>query len=249
MKKSNGGISRRKFLKSAAPLSTAAAVFPQIVPRHVIGGAGHTAPSDTVYVAGIGVGSMGGYDVRASSRAGAKLVAFGDVDFKYAGPAIKDFGDATRYNDYRRLLEKETGIAPLRKGVLAHHGDRYSWGEIPEFLRGFAVTQYEKHKGVSAIRVLRPGTVWMAVSPRWGGGGSSSGGWKDEVISQEDYLKMGWQEIGSITYHHNSEDSVLRWTIYQRKCAANESFQFRTEKYLAPVYFFPPGMAGVLNRN
>lgn len=120
MKKSNGGISRRKFLKSAAPLSTAAAVFPQIVPRHVIGGAGHTAPSDTVYVAGIGVGSMGGYDVRASSRAGAKLVAFGDVDFKYAGPAIKDFGDATRYNDYRRLLEKETGIDAVIVGTPDH---------------------------------------------------------------------------------------------------------------------------------
>ena len=48
-------ISRRSFLQKSA---IAAGAF-SIVPRHVIGGAGFVAPSDTVNVGIIGVGGMG----------------------------------------------------------------------------------------------------------------------------------------------------------------------------------------------
>ncbi len=44
------GISRRKFLGTAA----AAAAF-TIVPRHVLGGQGYTAPSDKLNIACVGV--------------------------------------------------------------------------------------------------------------------------------------------------------------------------------------------------
>ena len=47
--------SRRKFLKTAA---LAGGVF-SIVPRHVLGGPGYTAPSDELTKAVIGVGGMG----------------------------------------------------------------------------------------------------------------------------------------------------------------------------------------------
>lgn len=120
MKKSITSISRRGFIKGAAAVTTAAAVFPQIVPRHVVGGKGFTPPSEMVNIAGIGVGSMGGYDVRASSRSGGKIVALCDVDFAYAENAIKQFTDATRYNDYRRLLEKEKDIDAVIVGTPDH---------------------------------------------------------------------------------------------------------------------------------
>ena len=47
-------VSRRKFLRQTA----AAAVF-SIVPRRVLGGAGHVAPSDKINIAFVGVGSQG----------------------------------------------------------------------------------------------------------------------------------------------------------------------------------------------
>ena len=50
MGKQKTAIPRRQFFKSAAELATAGAVFPQIVPRHVVGGKGHTPPSETLYV-------------------------------------------------------------------------------------------------------------------------------------------------------------------------------------------------------
>jgi predicted dehydrogenase len=120
MSKSKIGMPRRQFLKSAAALATAGAVFPQIVPRHVVGGQGHTPPSETVILAGIGVGSMGGYDIRAARRAGAKVVALADVDFGYAGKVADQFPDAKRYNDYRDLLEKEKGIDGVIIGTPDH---------------------------------------------------------------------------------------------------------------------------------
>ena len=56
----SAGLSRRAFLGTTA---TAAAAF-TIIPRYVMGGAGYTAPSDMINVAGIGVGSQGGGDIQ-----------------------------------------------------------------------------------------------------------------------------------------------------------------------------------------
>ena len=42
------------------------------------------------------------------------------MDFGYAGPAVKDFSDAPRYKDYRRLLEKEKGIDAVIVGTPDH---------------------------------------------------------------------------------------------------------------------------------
>ena len=68
---------RRGFIKATA---VPAAGF-LIVPRRVLGGAGHVAPSDTVNIAGVGVGGMGRNNMlRVSSQ---NVVAFCDVDWEY----------------------------------------------------------------------------------------------------------------------------------------------------------------------
>src|SRR5580704_10412395 len=75
-------ISRRAFLTKAA---TTAAAF-TIVPRHVLG-RGFAPPSDTLNIAGVGVGGMG----RANlvNLASQNIVALCDVDWGYAD---KGFG-------------------------------------------------------------------------------------------------------------------------------------------------------------
>ena len=45
--------SRRSFLKASAKAGLAAAAAPLVVPRRVLGGPGHQAPSDTLNIAGI----------------------------------------------------------------------------------------------------------------------------------------------------------------------------------------------------
>ena len=56
--KSNSN-SRRSFIKKGVAASS---LF--IVPRHVLGGVGYTAPSDQLAIAGIGVGGKGEGDLR-----------------------------------------------------------------------------------------------------------------------------------------------------------------------------------------
>jgi hypothetical protein len=74
---SQGALPRREFLRGAA----IAAAGLTIVPRHVLGGTGYSAPSDTVNVAGVGVGGMGRSNMTALSS--QNIVALCDVDWGY----------------------------------------------------------------------------------------------------------------------------------------------------------------------
>src|SRR5229473_1797721 len=70
-------ISRRTFLTEVAAGGAACA----IVPRHVLG-RGFTPPSDTLNVAGVGVGGMGRNNL--INLASQNIVALCDVDWRYA---------------------------------------------------------------------------------------------------------------------------------------------------------------------
>jgi len=143
-------ISRRSFVTTAA----ASAATLAIVPRHVLG-RGFIPPSDTLNIAGIGIGGMGRTNLINLAR--ENIVALCDVDWDYAGKAFERLnGDiehlqaridqppppdrpepsltsvdpakarrqldnmkrlyrehwpkATRYTDYREMLEKQKDI-------------------------------------------------------------------------------------------------------------------------------------------
>ena len=92
---------RRDFLKSAA-LGIAAFT---IVPRNVLGGIGHLAPSDELTKGVIGVGSMGRGHF---AYPGARLVAICDVDRNHISTALarNDCPSGTKtYHDYRELIQ------------------------------------------------------------------------------------------------------------------------------------------------
>ena len=100
-----GHASRRKFLKNTA--ITAAGFM--IVPRHVLGGKGFTAPSDKLVVAGIGVGGKGQSDIASFYKSGKAVIGFlCDVDDRRAAESIKNFPKAKYYHDWREMLDKES---------------------------------------------------------------------------------------------------------------------------------------------
>jgi predicted dehydrogenase len=93
-------ISRRNFLSAGA----AAAASLAIVPRHVLGGQGYLAPSDTLTRAVVGVGGMGrghlGYP-------GAVLRAVCDVDRQHLASALEIAGPGVSgYTDFRDVLAR-----------------------------------------------------------------------------------------------------------------------------------------------
>ncbi len=100
----SGHLSRRRFVKNAA---RAAAAF-SIVPRFTLGGNGFIPPSDTVYVAGIGVGGKGRVDVAGIAKhPSAKIILLCDVDDRMATESRKNFPSAKYYKDFRIMLDKE----------------------------------------------------------------------------------------------------------------------------------------------
>ena len=125
MKKHNKGqkttTSRRDFVKAG---SLAGASF-FIVPRHVLGGVGYTAPSDQLVLAAIGAGGKGSSDIRnASVKGRERVAALCDVDFSgSAKRSVEAFPEAKQYHDYRVMLDQEKDIDAVTISTPDHvHG-------------------------------------------------------------------------------------------------------------------------------
>ncbi len=96
---SKNHLTRRAFLEAAA---SAAAVT--VVPRHVLGGPGRTAPSGKLNVACIGIGGRGGASVGGTS--GENIIALCDVDQRRAGRTFEKHSSAKAYKDFRKMFDE-----------------------------------------------------------------------------------------------------------------------------------------------
>ena len=97
-------INRREFMGKAAGVMASFS----ILPRRVLGGPGYQAPSETLNIAGIGVGGMGGVDIRSVES--QNIVALCDVDWNRAAETFKRYPKAKKYKDFRVMLEQEKSI-------------------------------------------------------------------------------------------------------------------------------------------
>lgn len=119
------GLTRRQFLGTAA--SAAAGVM--VVPRHVIGGRGYTAPSDKLNIGGVAVGGKGFSDIQAAST--ENIIALCDVDDeKMAGFLGSDqhsderkamYAKAAKYRDWRRMLDAEKSLDAITVSTPDHN--------------------------------------------------------------------------------------------------------------------------------
>ena len=122
-------VTRREFVVDASKLALGALVTPpMIVPRHVLGGPGFQAPSDTLNVAIVGCGGMGTSNAAVLAQT-ENIVAICDVDFAYAERKVAErardrdgspvseglklqeqFARAKRYDDFREMLARQSDI-------------------------------------------------------------------------------------------------------------------------------------------
>jgi predicted dehydrogenase len=117
-------VTRRTFVSTAG----ATAGF-MIVSRHVLGGRGFEAPSDRLNIAVVGCGAQGASDATELVEGGQNIVALADIDFGFVDKAVagrlvgrdgkpnpaaaklqEAYSKATRYADYRRMLEQQKDI-------------------------------------------------------------------------------------------------------------------------------------------
>jgi len=108
------GISRRRFLGSAAAGSAAF----MVVPGRVLGLDGTKPPSERLNIAGIGVGGQGARDLE--EMAGENIVALCDVDAQHAGKTFRKYPQARVYTDFRRMLEEQKDIDAVVVGTPDH---------------------------------------------------------------------------------------------------------------------------------
>ena len=106
-------MNRRQLLARSAT-----ALSPLILPRHVLGGVGQKAPSETLNLAGIGIGGMGANYL--SNLNSQNIVALADADSKKAAKTFSQYPKATQYEDFRVLLEKEKHIDGVVIGTPDH---------------------------------------------------------------------------------------------------------------------------------
>lgn len=94
-------MKRRSFIKKSAAASAAFTIVPSFVL-----GKQHVAPSDTLYMAAIGVGGRGGGVVSELFETGkVKFVALCDVDENRAGNTFSLHPNAKKYKDFRKLYD------------------------------------------------------------------------------------------------------------------------------------------------
>ena len=109
--------SRRAFLGT---VGAAAAVT--IVPRHVLGGKGHVAPSDKTTIAGIGTGGQGSQDMmRFQQFDEVQVVAVCDVNREGGGYLSWNWGQGKA----RQLAGRE----PMRRALEAYYAEKKGVGK------------------------------------------------------------------------------------------------------------------------
>ncbi len=99
-KEKSSDISRRKFIGNVA---TATAGL-TILPSFAVSGLGHIAPTDKLNIAAVGVGGVGGTNVK--NCASQNIVALCDVDWSYAAETFKAYPNARKFADYRKMFDE-----------------------------------------------------------------------------------------------------------------------------------------------
>ena len=94
------GMTRRTFLATSWSVTAFT-----IAPRHVLGGVRQTPPSEKLNIACIGMGNRGLQVAKTVEN--QNIVALCDVDSHFLTKASSRYGKAKRYDDLRRMLDKE----------------------------------------------------------------------------------------------------------------------------------------------
>ena len=97
----SNAISRRSFLKTGGITALGLTVVPNVVLGRSFG---HTAPSDKLNIAGVGVGGRG-FQVLKDLES-QNIVGLCDVDWKYSDRVAKYFPQAKTYYDYRKMYDE-----------------------------------------------------------------------------------------------------------------------------------------------
>lgn len=118
----NDHVTRRYFFLGCAAAASALPVRAASLKR-----TGYKSPNEKLNIAGIGVGGKGYGDIN-SCAATENIVALCDPDEIRAAKAFERYPKATRYKDFREMLDREKGIDAVVIASPDHvHGMAAAW--------------------------------------------------------------------------------------------------------------------------
>lgn len=100
MENNKNSMSRRRFIGNMAMATAGATILPNVV----LGGFGSRSFNDKLNIAAVGVGGVGATNVK--NCAAENIVALCDVDWDYAGETFKQYPNAKKYKDYRKMFDE-----------------------------------------------------------------------------------------------------------------------------------------------
>lgn len=195
---SSDTLSRRDFLGTA----TAAAFGAMVLPRHVLGGPGYQAPSDTMNIACIGSGGVGGGNLQSVES--ENIVALCDIDWKKSAEVFDRYPRAARYRDYRAMLDE---MGDEIDGVIIATPDHTHAVTTAHAMRmGMHVyTQKPLTHTVHEARVLRDLADETGVVTQMGNQGHSH----DDARLVNEWIRAG--VIGTVREVHVWTDRAAGW--------------------------------------
>ncbi len=134
-------------------------------------------------------------------------------------------------------FQADVPVKKLNVGARLPFGNRWQeLTEVPRPLVGLNYGMRGGYEGIARFRVTRDQTVYLAMhNDEWGGGGNSSGGWKEEVVSRGELESQGWRRIGELQFVDRQRDKQTNWLVFVKECGAGESYAIRNHKYHAPI--------------
>lgn len=145
------------------------------------------------------------------------------------------------------LVRYEASAAPLQVGsesenaaqiatkdakpvALQESDDKKGWRTVPGFLKGAQIYDQwlRPTNGIMEFKVTQSGIVHLAC--HFGYEGNSSGGWKENALTKEQFLQKGWKQVAEMR-----AGSGRIFTILRKPCGAGENFILRCNKYESPT--------------
>ncbi len=180
--------SRRNFIKNSAMATLAVNYIPFSV-------RGSNVPSNRLNIAGIGVGGMGGSNLKQCEN--ENIIALCDVDRNYASKTIQRYPKAKVYTDYRVMLEKEKDIDAVVIGTPDHTHAMITMAVMQEGKHVFC--QKPLTHTIYEARKIREATEYYGVQTQMGNQGHS---WEHIRLLKE------WLADGAI----GTVNQVYAWT-------------------------------------
>jgi predicted dehydrogenase len=105
-------LSRRNFIAAAATVA--------VLPRHILGLRGQAGANSRLNVAGVGIGGMGGANMRAIGGLGYPVTVLCDADTAYSKGTRSRFPKAKFFQDYREMFAQSKDFDAVVVGTPDH---------------------------------------------------------------------------------------------------------------------------------